>query len=210
MAPPMGSRRYSSRQHGSSRHSGSRRKLRAYKIAVGALAGLLVASVVLSVVLFFRMQQFRSESLRLDVALQRTEGELTKSREDITEMNNDLRILLANRIPGISELAFDRQIELNDRYVKNITFVQSGVGEEASIEFSAVLQNARSGPILPQVDVVLFDEAGLQTGIVQLDKAQTVSPVEVAELKPGESRTYSAQIPMNRDAPSKYFVVDVN
>lgn len=200
------SRRRSDRTRSS---SSSRRKIRRLRVLAFTLAAGLVASIVFSVVLYFHTQRIRNDEDRLTIEQRRLAGELAQAREKITELNNDLRILLANRIPGIDELAFDRQIELNDQYVKNITFVQSGLDDEKTIEFSAVLHNARTGPILPTVTIVLFDESGLQTGIARLDKSQTITPADIPELQPGETRTYSSQIDLSRQTPSKYFVVEV-
>lgn len=195
--------------HGHRPSSSSRRKIRRLRVLALALAAGMVASIVFSVVLYFHTQRLRSGETRFTVEQKQLEAELAEARERITELNNDLRILLANRIPGIDQLVFDRQIELNDQYVKNITFVQSGLGDEKTIEFSTVLHNGRTGPILPKVTITLFDENGLQTGIAQLDKSQTITPADIPELQPGETRTYSAQIDLQRQAPSRYFVVEV-
>jgi hypothetical protein len=189
--------------------SSSKRKIHHLRILAVALAAGLVASIVFSVVLYFHTKRLRTEETTLTVEQRQMEAELAKARERITELNNDLRILLANRIPGIDELVFNRQIELNEQYVKNITFVKSGLGDLTTIEFSAVVHNARTGPILPQVDIVLFDESGLQTGAARLDKTQTITPADIPELQPGETRTYSAQVNLQRQTPSKYFVVEV-
>jgi hypothetical protein len=189
--------------------SSSKRKIRRLRILAAGLAAGLVASIVFSVVLYFHSKRLRMEETSLTVEQKQMEAELAKARERITELNNDLRILLANRIPGVDELVFNRQIELNDQYVKNITFVKSGLGDLSTIEFTTVVHNARTGPILPQVDIVLFDESGLQTGAARLDKTQTITPADIPELQPGETRTYSAQVNLQRQTPSKYFVVEV-
>jgi hypothetical protein len=189
--------------------SSSKRKIRRLRLLAVLFATGMVVSIVAAVVLYFHTQKLRGGELRVSAESRQLEMELAKARERITELNNDLTILLANRIPGIDSLIFNRQIELNKQYVKNITFVKSGLDGKTTIEFSAVLHNARTGPILPQVDIVLFDENGLQTGSARLDKSQTVTPVDIAELQPGETRTYSAQIALQRQTPSKYFVVEV-
>jgi hypothetical protein len=210
MAEPMYGRlrpRGSSHKHRSS--SSSRRKITRLRILALVLAAGMVASIVFSVMLYFHTKRLRGGEAQLSVAQKQLEGDLAKARERITELNNDLRILLANRIPGVDELVFNRQIELNDQYVKNITFVKSGVGDDKTIEFSTVLHNGRTGPILPKVTIALFDESGLQTGGARLDKSQTITPADIPELQPGETRTYSAQVDLQRQTPSKYFVVEV-
>jgi len=206
---PRVSRRHS-RSHRSSGSSEQKRKLKRMMFVVVVLLVTLVGLSVATVVIFFKMQQYYGDARQSTLELRQAEGELARAREKVTEMNNDLRILLANRIPGVAELITNRQIDINDQYVRNITFVRSGVGDAKTIEFSTVLENTRTGPILPKVDIVLFDASGLQTGAVRLDREQTVSPVDIPEMQPGETRTYSGQVELQRQTPSKYFVVDVN
>lgn len=180
------------------------------RLFTGALLVVLVTLAVTGVMIFFKMEQYRGEAKKLTIDLRLAEADLTRAREKITDMNDDLRILLANRIPGVAELSMNRQLEINDQYVRNITFVQSGTGESTAIEFSAVLENSRTEPVRPNVSVVLFDESGLQTGAARLTKEQAIAPVDIVELQPGETRTYSGRIELQRETPSKYFVVDVN
>jgi cell division protein FtsB len=208
MAEPV-QRRRSPRIRRTRSSSSSRRKIRRLRLLAALLAAGLVVSAMLAVMLSFHVNRLSRNEAQLRGAQQQLEGELAQANARITELTNDVRILLANRVPGIEELVFARQIELNDQYVKNITFVQSGLGNERTVEFSAVLHNGRTGPVLPRVTIVLFDEVGLQTGIARLDKSQTTTPADIPELQPGETRTYSAPIDLSRQTPSKYFVVEV-
>ncbi len=173
------------------------------------LASAVVASLVILVVMYFRIDQLRDGRSAESVQRRQVEAELARAQERITSLNSDLQILLQNRIPGVDQLVYNRQIELNDQYVQSITFVESGLGNEKTVEFSTVLQNVRTGPILPKVTIVLFDEAGMQTGMAQLDRSHTITPVDIPEMQPGETRTYSTRIELNREQPSKYFVVEV-
>ena len=180
------------------------------KLFTGALLVVLVALAVVGVLIYFKMEHYRSEAQRLTIDLRQAEAEFTRAQEKLTEMNNDLRILLADRIPGVAELSMNRQLEINDQYVRNITFVQSGTGDSKAIDFSAVLENSRTENVLPNVSILLFDESGLQTGAARLTKEQAITPVDNPELQPGETRTYSGRIELRRETPSKYFVVDVH
>jgi len=210
LAPPIATRS-AYRRHSSSGHSGSsRQKIKHLKLLATVLLALLVTVAVAASMLLFQVQRFRGDAEHFATEIAQRDNELAKAREKITQMSNDMRALLSNRIPGITELVTNRQVELNDKYFKNITFVRSGVGTSQTIEFSAVLENQTPDPVLPQVDIVLFDELGLQTGAARLDKSQTVTPVTMSELQPGETRTYSGRITLQRQTPSKYFVVDVN
>ncbi|MGB5833144.1 MAG: hypothetical protein WBG92_14275 [Thiohalocapsa sp.] len=208
MAQPL--QKKSRRGSGRHRSSSSKRKLKHTRILAGLLLVLLVPVAVTTVLIYFKMQQYRNETNRLEYDLRVAERDLASAREKITEMQTDQRILLANRIPGITALIMNRQIHINDRYVRSITFIQPGLGEGKTIEFSSVLNNSDPDPVLPKVEILLFDEAGLQTGAIQLDSKQTISPVAIPEMLPGETRTYSGVIELQRKTPSKYFVVNVN
>jgi len=210
LAPPIAPRSVY-RRHTASGHSGSaRQKIKHLKLLATVLLALLVSVAVAASMLLFQVQRLRGDAEHFATEIAQRDNELAKAREKITQMSNDMRALLSNRIPGITELVNSRQVEINDKYFKNITFVQSGVGDSQAIEFSAVLENQTPDPVLPQVDIVLFDELGLQTGASRLDKSQTITPATMSELQPGETRTYSGSITLQRKTPSKYFVVDVN
>jgi len=209
LAPPLPPKRAS--RSGSSRHhsSSSRKKLRRMKLLVAALLTVIVAGAVVGIFGYSNLKHYRNEAGNLQVQVTQLQQELSKARDRLTEMNNDMRILLANRIPGISEISFSRPMEVNNQYVRNITFVRSGLGENRKIKFSAVLENIRDVPLLPQVTIVLFDESGLQTGAVTLKKEQAGKDVALAEMQPGETRQYSGEVPLQRQAPSRYFDVEV-
>lgn len=209
LAPPLPQRRVS-RGSSSQRHSSSsRKKLRRMRILVATLLAVIVAGTVIGIFGLSHLQRFRTEARDLDIKARQLEEELMTARGRLTEMNNDLRILLANRIPGISEISFSRPQEVNNQYVRNVTFVRSGSGDQQTIRFSALLENGRSQPLLPQVTIVLFDQAGLQTGAVTLQPGQAGSGVTTAEMQPGETRQYTGEVTMQRRAPSRYFVVEV-
>ena len=209
LAPPLTSRRVSRR--GSSRHhsSSSRKKLRRMRVLVAVLLAAIVAGVVMTIFGYSELKRFRTEAGSLGVQVRQLEAELLEARERLVEMNDDLRILLANRIPGVAEMSFSRPIEINDQYVKNLTFVRSGTDDDQGIEFSAVLENIRSTPIVPQVAISLFDEAGLQLGAAKLENNQGGDGPTGAEMQPGEGRQYVGTIDLQRQVPPKYFTIEV-
>jgi hypothetical protein len=209
LAPPVMSprvsRRRSSRQHVSS----SRKKLRIMKVLLAAMLAVIVAGVVVAIFVYSELTRFRIEAGSLGVQVRQLEAELLEARERLVEMNDDLRILLANRIPGVAEMSFSRPIEINDQYVKTLTFVRSGIDGDQGIGFSAVLENTRSTPIVPQATISLFDDSGLQLGAATLAKTQDRNGPTSAEMQPGEGRQYVGTIDLQRQAPPKYFTIEV-
>jgi hypothetical protein len=179
------------------------------KWLVAALLAVILAGTVIGIFVLGQLDRFRTEATNLTGQVRQLQQELGDARGRLAEMNNDLRILLANRIPGISEISFSRPMEINNQYVRNLTLVRSGTGVDRRIRFSVLLENGRSQPLLPQVKILLFDEVGLQLGVVKLEKSQAGDNVKNAEMAPGETRQYNGEVPLERDAPPRYFVVEV-
>lgn len=207
LAPPVSRPRH---RHGSGhRHSNSsRKKLWVLQAIIAALLVVIVVGSTVAIVGYGKLEHFRHRAAVLDVQVGQMEAELAEAREQLGEMDNNLRVMLANRIPGISEISFTRPIEVNEGYVKSVTFLR-GADEEQPIQFSTVLENGRNVPIDPKVKIVLFDEVGLQTGAVTLDKKQAGKDVAHAEMQPGETRQYTGRIPLERKEPSEYFALEV-
>lgn len=198
----------------SSRHRGhhsssTRRKLRSMRI----LAWLLFAGNLVAVVLIIfgvgQLQRSRTEANTLASQVRQLDAELTRARDRVTEMTTDMRVLLANRIPGVSQLGFGRSLEINERYVRSLTFERARVGADQRIEYSMVVENGGAEPVVPRVHILLFDAAGLQTGSAKVGSANAISASGEATLAPGDARTYTGRIEAARATPPAYFLVEV-
>lgn len=206
MAQPLPPRRLSRSRHQSSSH----RKLKRMKWLVALLVVVIVAGAVVGVFGWAHLKRFRAEANALASQTRQLEGELTRARERLTELGTDLRVLLANRIPGIAQISFGRPTEVNDRYVRSLTLVRAGTGAEPAVEYAIVLENTRTTPVVPAVRVLLFDAAGLQTGIARPGAADAVTPGALPALAPGETRTYSGRVQSLRRADPVYFLVEAD
>jgi len=96
-------------------------------VLVAVLLAAIVAGVVMAIFGYSELKRFRTEAGSLGVQVRQLEAELLEARERLVEMNDDLRILLANRIPGVAEMSFSRPIEINDQYVKNLYISTTGL-----------------------------------------------------------------------------------
>jgi hypothetical protein len=87
-------------------------------------------------------------------------------------------------------------VNFNGKSPRQVTFVRSGVGPNKAIEFHAVKKNKGGVPLVSDVRTRLGKEHAGAAGAV-------------AELRPDETRTYSGSIPAERDAESRYFMIEV-
>lgn len=206
MAQPLSPRR----QSRSRTQSSSRRKLKQMRWLVWFLVVVIVAAAVTGIFGLRQLQRFRGEANELATRTRQLEGELTRTRDRLTELGTDLRVLLANRIPGIAQISFGRPTEVNDRYVRSLTLVRAGTGGEQWVEYNIVLENGRTTPVVPALRILLFDAAGLQTGIARPGVTDAVAPGALAALAPGETRTYSGRVQAVRRAEPVYFLVEAD
>jgi hypothetical protein len=177
---------------------------------LSAALGLALIGVSLGWILTAaKLEMVESEKMVLQADLRRTESLLEKARDRLKQREAELANAIQNRIPGLSVLEFNKLIDLNDKYVLNVIFADSGVGKEAFIEYHITLKNGTPGVVLPDVKIYLFDEFGLQVGITTLKKEDATRDVALAELTPGESRSYNAKIELERDAAPKYYMIYV-
>jgi hypothetical protein len=208
LAPPLPRPRVSRRSTSQRHSSSSRRKLRQLRLVIAGLLSVIVVGAIAAMLGYAQYTRLKGELEDRSIALRRAETDLARARERLTDMNNDLRVLLANRIPGITQVRFGEPAAVNNRYVKNLTLLQPIAGDNRTINFNAILENERPDPVLPQATIMLFDEVGLEIGSVTLEKQQAGSAVTIPELLPGETRQYSGTIHVKRPVPARYFLVD--
>jgi hypothetical protein len=188
----------------------SKRKLiRRLKLLIGLLVLCLIGASMGWIVTSAKVDIVQDQKLTLDADLRRTEKALEEARVRLSQRESELVNLVENRIPGLQELVFNKLIDVNNRYLLNITFAQSGVDAENGIEYHAMLKNETAGVILPDVTIYLFDDFGLQAGITKLEKKDATRTADLAELAPGETRSYHATIEIDRDKPPKYYMIYV-
>lgn len=203
LAPPLVPRRRRSTE------AATRRKLRWLKLVLALLLVLLVAGSAAGVLGIAQLQRLRGEAHQLATALRLAEAELARTRSRLIQLNDDLRILQDNRIPGVAELLFERPLSIEQRYLKTLTFVAPDPEMQAQMHYTAVLENRSGAPVLPQVQILLFDATGLQVGQVELDAAHAEPEEAAAKLAPGEVRRYSAPIELTLQRPARFFLVEV-
>ncbi len=196
-----------------SRHAASRSKTRKIRKLTALVALLLVALVGVSmgwILAWAKLKLLESENLTLDVNLRQTTDQLQSVKARMLERDTALQAMVEKRIPGLAPLKYNKLMEVNDKYVLSVTFAESGVADSKAIEYHALLKNDTENIVAPHVKIFLFDELGVQTGVATLKKGDATGDVDIAELRPGETRSYNAKIDVDRHADPKYFLVQVD
>jgi hypothetical protein len=218
-------RRSTSRRGSRSRHSSQReaspaiasrepRRDRRRQLWVTRLAALaaIVASVILSMMLIraeFALDAYIFEGGMLASQLKSAQGELEQAKQLIAAQEVELGALVKQRIPGVTRVENDQLYEIDNQYVKKLSFTETGIGADRRLAYYAVLKNSSEVAILPAVTILLFDHKGLQTGMARLTHDAATTPTDHDQLQPGETRAYSAPIDaIRKDAPA-YFTVEV-
>lgn len=201
---------YVDRQVARRAHSRSKTKqIRRFKLLLGLLVLCLIGVSMQWILSAAKLDAAESDKLALDADLRRTEKTLEETRIRLEQRESELVDLVENRIPGLDVLEFNELIDTNNRYVLNVTFAQSGVKDQEGIEYHAMLRNETERMILPNVKIFLFDEFGLQVGVANLEKMNATRIPDMAELSPGETRSYHANIDIERNAVPKYYMIHV-
>lgn len=194
------------------RRAGARsgtKKYRNLKLMLTFLILALIGVTFAWILAWAKVNLVKAEKLTLDRDLRHMERDLAQTRARLEQRESELVALVKNRIPGLKELAFNQLIDIDDKYVQNVTFAESGVAGATAIEYHAMLKNATSGMILPDVKILLFDEIGIQAGLTKLKKGDASAFTVLEELAPGESRSYHARIEIERDAVPKYYTLHI-
>jgi hypothetical protein len=141
-----------------------------------------------------------SELLEADLEIERLGPELESSLKKIAA-------LVSSRLPGLHKLEYDRVIRIGNGYAKNIVFTALKKWQELKYEYKLVLENDGLSPIVPQVDLVIFDDVGIQLGRATIDPKSGSTSENKRVIDPGESRSYSSVLKLNRNGEPAFFAV---
>ncbi|MFA5984472.1 MAG: hypothetical protein WC782_10695 [Methylococcaceae bacterium] len=134
-------------------------------------------------------------------------AELESLRPELAKLRTELDSLIQSRLPHLTKLEFDQIIPINQDNVKNINFTLAGTAEKKQYEYKLTLENRSLSAIFPQIDIVLFNRAGIQVGIAQIGIDEHGTRTSVAVDK-GETRSYTSIIPLNQNhTEPEYFIV---
>ncbi len=203
-------------KHSSSRSRHSRRsassyrceaKIRRYKYLLAAISILFLLTYVFTWLYVTRKATEHKQTLhelrKEDIALKAVTRELETVRKE-------LDTLVQNRIPGLLPLKYDEAITVDNQYVRNIIFTLVKNGKKRKYEYRLVMHNNTLSIIHPAVDILLFNDTGIQIGVAQVEYKDASTKSGHSALDPGEVRSYTSFIDLNRDEEPRYFFLAVS
>jgi hypothetical protein len=184
-------------------------QLRNYRLLSLLLGIIAVAAIMAWAVVLAKLDLAETRAHELDAELNRASRDLADLRAQLDERERDLVALVENRVPGMQALEYNKLLDIHQGYVLNISFAEAGVGETKQLEYHAMLRNDSTSIVEPKVTVYLFDEYGLEVGAATLEKDDATQDYALAELRPGETRSYHEPIAIKRGAAPAYYMVHV-
>jgi hypothetical protein len=170
---------------------------------------LLTLAVVALLYKYYRLSDDLSDKL---AHADQRQQELTALRTEANDLRQGVKTLLADKIPGVREFTFNQDIELNDRYLKGISFYESNSvsGKLDGYQVRTTLFNGETQVVLPDIRLVYFNKKGYLMGYLHIGAAGEAG-FRLQSLKPGQRRTDISDIISveNPDSMPAYFLVEV-
>jgi len=195
----------SSRRGSSSRsHHGRTRLIQilGVALALSLIINLLIAIALASYVRKASLLSGVSSSLRLEMTGLSEQSELKTGQ--IKTLENEIKELTLNRLPGLMGLNYDEVLKVNEQYVKNIVFTRTGKKGAHLYEYKVVLEN-HDAALQPALKVILFNRSGVQVGMSEL--SNKVEQGGITRLDRDEVRSHYAVVQLAEKAEPEYFQV---
>ena len=189
--------RHSRHSHSSYRHE---TRIRRYRYL---LAGISVLFLSICIFMWFYAATKSAESEQSLLALRIQEKKLNAIQSELETVQNERDALVQGRIPGLVPLAYDKTISTDNQYIRNIIFTMVKDGRRETYEYRLVMHNDTLSVMYPIVEVMLFNDIGIQIGLARTATARSA-------LKPGEVRSYTAAIDLIHDEEPRYFFLRVS
>ena len=147
----------------------------------------------------------RNETLRID--LSKSQEKLSQAMPELQRLRQDLDELIRGKLPRLRKLEYDQVLSLDQGYLKNITFTKVAKNNVQSYEYKLVVQNNTSSLLWPEIQILLFNELGIQVGNAEIGTANPIA-LKAFSLSIGEVRSYSGvlQLPEKNEMPTYFFI----
>jgi hypothetical protein len=179
-------------------------KIRRYKYL---LAGISILFLLIYVFTWFHIARKSTEHEQTLLELRKQEIAMSTITSKLETVRNEMDALVQNRIPGLLPLKYDEAITVDDEYIRNIIFTLARNGKKQNYEYRLVMHNDTLSAIRPVVEILLFNDIGVQIGVTQVEYMNTSTGTERSVLSPGEVRSYTSSIDLFRDEEPSYFLL---
>jgi len=182
-------------------------RIRRYKYL---LAGVAILFMLTYLFTWFYVTRKSAESEQALLQLRLQEKTLKTLNGELETIKNERDALVQGRIPGLLPLKYDETITPEHQYIRNIIFTMVKNGTQETYEYRLVMQNDTLSVIHPMVDILLFNDIGIQIGLARVQHKHASTATGRSSLDPGEVRSYTATIDLIRDEEPHYFLLVVS
>jgi len=182
---------------------------RSSKLVAVLLLSLLAAGVG-GVLAEYQLSKTITNNSKIILGLKKKERLLEKTLADLEQAQQQIADLVAGRIPKLRPLIYDQAIPISERYVRDVIFTQTGPEPADRIfEYRVVLVNHSNWIVTPKVQILLFNELGIQVGVSNITHHLATNRVNSSSLMTGEIRIYSSTISLNKQRKvPRYFLFE--
>jgi hypothetical protein len=206
MRPVIRKERTSSRRSRSSYRYAA--KVRHYRLS---LAGISILFLIILIFSWLHLARESSEYHQAILDLRKQELLVKNLTSELETVKNERDILVQKRIPGLIPLTFDKAINIDNQYVRNIIFTLAKTGKRSIYEYRLVLHNNTLSIARPKAKIILFNDIGIQIGMAQIEQADKSTEADArTALDPGEVRSYTAAIDLTREEDPSYFLLEIS
>lgn len=186
-------------------HSWSRRS----KLLLLLVLVLVLLDFFTALLLGSQVYTLNRQNQALRSRLAQTEEELHQVVPELQKLRTDLDGLIRGKLPRLRKLEYDQVLPLDDRYLKNITFTEIINRDSRGHEYKLVVQNNTRAPLWPEVQVLVFNELGIQVGNAEIGTEQP-NALKASSLGVGEVRSYTEAIDFtDKTTAPTYFMVRI-
>lgn len=197
-----------------SRHSRRSRSSYRYEARISRykylLAGISILFLLIYTFSWFYVARKSAESEQALLELRIQEKTLAKINSELETVRIERDALVQGRIPGLVPLAYDETITTDNKYIRNIIFTKVKNGNKETYEYRLVMHNDTLSVIHPMVEILLFNDIGIQIGLARVEHTNASTGTGRSSLDPGEVRSYTATINLIRDEEPHYFLLAVS
>ncbi|MGB5339710.1 MAG: hypothetical protein WBO06_11520 [Gammaproteobacteria bacterium] len=179
-------------------------KVKRYKML---LASVSILFFLIYIFTLFYISSRSTEHERTVLELRKQTSTLQKMSRELETVRAERDQLVKGRIPELLPVEFDVAIDINEQNIRNIIFTLARNGSNKIYEYRIVLNNETLAIIHPKVEILAFNDVGIQIGMAQISTSDATSGSGRPSLDPGEVRSYTGVIQLTRNEEPRYFLL---
>lgn len=177
-------------------------------ILAAATAVLCLLSGVLLALLLRATAELRTTRDRLLGEVQAAQSQAAQQEAAASRLQAQMADLVQGRLPApLLPLVLDQLIPLDQAPLRSILFTHVGTPDALGYEYRLVCRNEKSERFQAEIRILLFNEAGVQTGWANVNDSTDWNRVGGSGLAAGENAAFSGRVTLQFADVPKYFLL---